>query len=45
MIPFIDDDTKIDGRLEVGSAAIVDYRTDGGSNIANHVMVRPAIRS
>ena len=42
---LIDDDTKIDGRLEVGSAATVDYRTDGGTNIASRVVVRPAIRS
>jgi hypothetical protein len=42
---FIDDDTKIDGRLEVGSAATVDYRTDGANNIAIHVAVRPAIHS
>jgi hypothetical protein len=39
---LIDDDTKIDGRLEVGSAATVDYRSTGGQNIASHIVVRPA---
>jgi hypothetical protein len=42
---MIDDDTKIDGRLEVGAAATVDYRTDGSTNIATHIVVRPAIHS
>lgn len=37
----IDDNTKVDGRLEVGAAATVDYRTDAGNNIALHVVVRP----
>ena len=38
---LIDDATKVEGRLEVGSIAIVDYRTDAGNNIATHVVVRP----
>jgi hypothetical protein len=38
---LIDDDTKIEGRLEVGSAATVDYRATGGQNIASHIVVRP----
>jgi hypothetical protein len=42
---LIDDETKIVGRLEVGSAATVDYRTDGGNNIASHIVVRSTIRS
>lgn len=37
---FIDDTTKVEGRLEVGSTATVDYRTDAGSNIAVHVVVQ-----
>lgn len=38
---LIDDTTKVDGRLEVGSMATVDYRIDGGNNIALHVVVQP----
>jgi hypothetical protein len=37
---LIDDTTKVEGRLEVGSRAIVDYRTDDGNNIATHVVVQ-----
>lgn len=37
----IDDTTKMEGRLEVGATATVDYRTDAGNNIALHVVVRP----
>src|SRR5579859_2017786 len=37
---LIDDTTKVEGRLEVGSQAAVDYRTDEGNNIATHVVVR-----
>lgn len=36
---LIDDTTKVEGRLEVGSQATVDYRTDEGNNIATHVVV------
>jgi hypothetical protein len=39
---LIDDTTKIDGRLEIGSMATVDYRTDGGNNMALHIVVQPA---
>lgn len=39
---LIDDTTKVDGRLEVGSMATVEYRTDGGNNIALRVVVQPA---
>jgi len=42
---LIDDQTSIIGRLEVGSAATVDYRTDGARNIARHIVVRSAIHS
>ena len=38
---LIDDDTKVQGRLEVGSTATVDYRTDAGNNIATNVVVHP----
>lgn len=37
---LIDDTTKVEGRLEVGSQATVDYRTDSGNNIATHVVVQ-----
>jgi hypothetical protein len=41
MIEFlVDDDTKVDGKLKIGSVATVDYRTDDGNNIAGRVVVR-----
>jgi hypothetical protein len=39
---LIDDTTKVEGRLEVGTMATVDYRTDDGNNIALHVVVHPS---
>ena len=42
---LIDDTTKCEGRLEVGSIATVDYRTDGGNNLALHVVVQPGSSS
>jgi hypothetical protein len=42
---LIDDSTKIDGKLEVGSVATVDYRTDEANNIAVHVVVQSALHS
>jgi hypothetical protein len=42
---FIDDNTKMDGRLEVGSIATVDYRSDDGNNIATRVVVQSHTRS
>ncbi len=41
----IDDATKIDGKLAVGSVATVDYRNDGADNIAVHVVVQSTVRS
>ncbi|HWW18686.1 MAG TPA: hypothetical protein VNY81_08710 [Candidatus Saccharimonadales bacterium] len=38
----VDDTTKVEGRLEVGSIATVHYRTDEGNNIATHVVVQPS---
>jgi hypothetical protein len=38
---LIDDTTKVEGRLEVGSMVTVDYRTDAGNKIATHVVVQP----
>ena|SRR5215471_8191170 len=37
---LIDDQTKIDGKLEVGSMATVDYRTADAHNVAIHVVVQ-----
>jgi hypothetical protein len=37
---LIDDTTRVEGRLEVGSMATVDYRTDDGNNIAIRVVVQ-----
>ncbi len=42
-VPFlIDEGTKIDGKLEVGKDAQVDFRTEDGNNIAMNVRVRQA---
>jgi hypothetical protein len=41
----IDDATKIDGKLAVGSLATVDYRNDGADSIAVHVVVHSTVRS
>ncbi len=42
---LINDATKIDGKLAVGSVATVDYRNDGADNIAVHVVVQSTVRS
>jgi Domain of unknown function (DUF5666) len=42
---FIDDNTKMDGRLKVGSIATVDYRSDEGNNIATRVVVQSSTHS
>lgn len=39
---LIDDDTKMEGKLQVGSQATVEYRSADGKNIAIHVVVTPA---
>ncbi|HTT33923.1 MAG TPA: hypothetical protein VMH48_10015 [Methylomirabilota bacterium] len=38
----VDGDTKIEGKLAVGSQATVEYRSNGSSNIAVRVVVTPA---
>jgi hypothetical protein len=38
---FIDGDTKVEGKLEVGSLATVEYRSADGRNVAVHVVVTP----
>jgi hypothetical protein len=40
---LIDASTKIDGKLKVGAAATVDYRTEDVNNIAVHVVVHSAV--
>jgi hypothetical protein len=39
---LVDDDTKVEGKLKVGSQATVEYRSADGRNIAIHVVVTPA---
>ena len=36
---LVDDDTKVEGKLKVGSQATVEYRSADGRNIAIHVVV------
>lgn len=38
---LIDGDTKVEGKLEVGSQAKVEYRSAAGNNVAVHVIVNP----
>lgn len=38
----VDGDTKVEGKLAVGSQATVEYRSNGGNNIAVRVVVTPA---
>lgn len=39
---LVDDTTKVDGKLAVGAQAMVEYRSDGGNNLALHVVVTPS---
>ncbi len=39
---LVDENTKIQGKLEVGSQAIVEYREDNDKNIAVNVVVQPS---
>ena len=36
---LVDDQTKVEGSLRVGAQATVEYRSNGGKNIAVHVVV------
>ena len=36
---LVDDNTKVEGKLAVGAQATVEYRSNGGKNIAVHVVV------
>ena len=38
---FVDGDTKVEGKLEVGSQATVEYQARNGKNVAVHVVVAP----
>jgi len=38
----VDGDTKVEGKLAVGSQATVEYRSNGGSNVAVRVVVTPS---
>jgi hypothetical protein len=36
---YVDDKTRVEGKLAVGAQALVEYRSDGGKNIAVHVVI------
>jgi len=36
---LVDEQTKVEGKLAVGAQATVEYRSNGGKNIAVHVVV------
>ena len=39
---LVDDQTKVEGKLAVGAQATVEYRANGGKNIAVRVVVMPS---
>jgi len=39
---LVDEQTKVDGKLTVGAQATVEYRSNGGKNIAVHVVLTPS---
>jgi hypothetical protein len=39
---FVDDKTRVEGKLTVGAEALVEYRSDNGTNIAVHVVITRA---
>ena len=39
---LVDGNTKVEGKLEIGSQATVEYRAADGNNVAVHVVVAPA---
>jgi hypothetical protein len=39
---LVDDSTKMEGKLVVGAKAVVEYRSNGGTNLAVRVVVTPA---
>jgi hypothetical protein len=40
---MVDDQTKVEGKLTLGAQATVEYRSDGGNNIAVHVVVKKGV--
>lgn len=42
---LIDDTTKIDGKLDAGCVATVDYCTNDGNTIAAYIVVQSTVRS
>jgi hypothetical protein len=36
---LVDGNTKVEGKLSIGAHATVEYRSEGGTNIATHVLV------
>jgi hypothetical protein len=38
---FVDDKTRVEGKLAVGALVLVQYHSDSGRNIAVHVVVTP----
>jgi len=39
---LIDDKTRVEGKLAIGSQAVVEYRADSAGNVAVHVVVTPS---
>lgn len=39
---LVDDKTRVEGKLTIGAEAMVEYRSDSGTNIAVHVVVKPS---
>lgn len=39
---LVDETTTVEGKLAVGAQAMVEYRSDGGNNLALHVVVTPS---
>lgn len=39
---LVDESTKVEGKLAVGSQATVEFRSNGGNNLAVHVVVTPS---
>ncbi len=37
---LVDDQTKVEGKLRLGAHATVEYRLNGGNNLAVHVVVK-----
>ncbi|HMI50773.1 MAG TPA: hypothetical protein VK525_04625 [Candidatus Saccharimonadales bacterium] len=42
---LVDGSTKVEGKLSIGAQATVEYRSEGGKNLAVHVIVAPGPRN